>query len=54
MEKYILVTWPKFQVFMEHPRWSECIYCYEIEGHPCETGSYMIPESLYNEIYGKV
>lgn len=50
-EKYILETWPEVQVYMEHPRWDECIFCQEIEGHPCPDNAYMIPESLYNEIY---
>lgn len=50
-EKYLLVEWPEVQNFMEHPRWSECIFCKEIEGHPCPDGAYMVPESLYNEIY---
>lgn len=35
---------------MNHPRWSECIFCQEIEGHPCPDSSFMIPESLYKEI----
>ena len=49
MEKYILVSWPEIQEFMDHPRWSECIFCMEIEGHPCPDSSYMVPESLYYE-----
>lgn len=49
-EKYILETWPGIQDYMNHPRWSECIFCQEIEGHPCPDSSFMIPESLYNEI----
>ena len=35
LERYILVEWPEIQNFMDHPRWSECIFCMEIEGHPC-------------------
>lgn len=35
---------------MEHPRWSECIFCMEIEGHPCPDNAYMVPESLYEEV----
>lgn len=50
MEKYILIGWPEIQDYMEHPRWSECIFCCEIEGHPCPDSTYAVPESLYNEI----
>lgn len=54
IEKYILVEWPEVQEFMNHPRWSECIFCQEIEGHPCPDVAYMVPESLYNEVYETV
>ena len=47
LERYILVEWPEIQNFMSHPRWSECI---EIAGHPCPDNSYMVPESLYEEV----
>lgn len=50
LERYILVEWPEIQNFMSHPRWSECIFCTEIEGHPCPDSSYMVPESLYKEV----
>lgn len=50
MEKYLLVGWPEIQLFMEHPRWFECIFCTEIPGHPCEDGTYVVPESLYEEV----
>lgn len=50
LERYILVEWPEIQTFMDHPRWSECIFCMEIEGHPCPDNSYMVPESLYKEV----
>lgn len=49
-ERYILVGWPEIQDFMEHPRWSECIFCMETEGHPCPDNAYMVPESLYEEV----
>lgn len=49
-EKYLLVEWPEIQKFMDHPRWHECIFCIEIEGHPCPDGAYMVPESLYKEM----
>ena len=51
IEKYILVGWPEIQNFMLHPRWSECIFCCEIEGHPCPDSTFVVPESLYKEIY---
>lgn len=50
--KYILVSWPEIQDFMEHPRWSECLFCSSIEGHECPDSSYMVPEDLYDEVYG--
>lgn len=51
VEKYILVDWPEIQMFMEHPRWSECIFCTEIPGHPCGDSTYAVPESIYNEVF---
>ena len=51
MQTYILVSWPEIQLFMEHPRWSDCIFCTDIEGHPCPDSSYMIPEEIYKEVY---
>lgn len=50
MEKYILVGWPEIQEYMLHPRWGECIFCCEIEGHPCPDSTYAVPESLYKEV----
>lgn len=50
MEKYILVGWPEIQEFMEHPRWSECVFCTEIPGHPCPDSTYAVHESLYEEV----
>lgn len=52
MEKYILVEWPEIQEFMDHLRWSECIFCMEIEGHPFPDSAYMIPEDIYKEVFG--
>lgn len=50
--KYILVQWPDSQKLMEHPRFSECIFCEDIKGH-VEVGSsaYMCPEDLWHEIF---
>lgn len=54
LEKYILVEFPEIQKFMEHPRWGECIFCVEIYGHPCPDQSYMVPESLYKEVFNEL
>ena len=48
--RYISVGWPEIQEFMNHPRWSECIFCVEIEGHPCDDSLYMVPEDIYYEV----
>jgi hypothetical protein len=52
MIKYVMVSWPEIQDYMEHPRFEECIFCQEIEGHPCPDNSYMVPEDLYLDIQG--
>ena len=44
--KYILVQWPDSQYLMENPRFSECIFCMDIDGHE-EVG-----DSAY-KIYGR-
>lgn len=48
--KYVLVGWPEIQMFMEHLRWFECIFCIEIPGHPCGDSTYAVPESLYEKV----
>lgn len=53
MEKYVMVTFPEIQDFMEHERWGECIFCQAIEGHECPDSTYMVPESLYEEVIGE-
>ena len=50
MKKYVLVSFPEIQYFMENSRWSECIFCNEIEGHPCEDSTYAVPEDLYYQV----
>lgn len=52
MTKYVLVQWPESQDLMEHPRFSECLFVQDIEGHE-EVGSsaYMCPEDLYEEVF---
>ena len=51
--KYVLVQWPESQFLMDNPRFSECIFCMDLEGHE-EVGdsAYMCPEDLYKEIFG--
>lgn len=51
MDKYIMVTWPDIQTFMEHPRFSECIFCMSTKSNQCPDCTYMVPEDLYNEVY---
>lgn len=52
--EYIMVSWPEIQDFMEHERWSECVFCSEIEGHPCPDSTYMVPKDLYIEVYKEI
>lgn len=49
---YRLVSWPEIQDFMEEERWGECVFCTEIQGHPCPDCTYAVPEDLYNKVYG--
>ena len=49
-----MVTFPEIQDFMEHERWGECIFCQAIEGHECPDSTYMVPESLYEEVIGDI
>lgn len=53
-ERYVMVTWPEIQDFMNHKRWNECIFCQEIEGHPCPDSAYMVPESVYDDVMYKL
>ena len=49
---YKLVQWPESQMLMEHPRFHECLFVDNIEGHD-DVGSsaYMCPMDLYEEIF---
>lgn len=49
---YVLVQWPESQYLMEHPRFKECIFCQDLDGHE-EVGSsaYMVPADLYRELF---
>ncbi len=51
MDTYVMVSWPDIQDFMMNERWCECIFCQEIEGHPCPDNTYMVPMDLYEEVY---
>ena len=45
--------WPESQFLMDNRRFSECIFCMDLEDHE-EVGdsAYMYPEDLYKEIFG--
>jgi hypothetical protein len=51
---YVLVKWPESQMLMEHPRFNECLFVENIEGHN-DVGSlaYMCPVDIYKEIFKK-
>lgn len=44
--KYILVSFPEIQYFMENERWNECVAGID--------GNYFIPEDLYNEVINEL
>lgn len=50
IEKYIMVTWPEIQKFMNHKEWSDCIMCQSIKGHSCPDSTWMVPEDLYYKV----
>ena len=43
---YKIVSWPEIQLFMDHPRWKDCIFCQHISGHPCPDSTYAVPEDI--------
>lgn len=51
MTKYILVSWPEIQDFMDRDGWERCIFCMPIEGHEVSDSTYAVPEDLYNKVY---
>lgn len=53
-EHYIMVSWPEIQDFMNHKDFNKCIFCQEIEGHPCPDSTYMVPEWLYGQVMTSV
>lgn len=50
---YKIISWPEIQLFMDHPRWRDCIFCQHISGHPCPDSTYAVPEDIYNEVMKK-
>lgn len=50
MKHYVLVGWLEIQDFMVHERWSECVFCIEIENHPVGDSTYTVPFDLYEEV----
>lgn len=50
MKHYVLVGWSEIQDFMVHERWSECVFCIEIENHPVGDSTYAVPFDLYEEV----
>ena len=49
---YVLVQWPESQMLMEHPKFNECLFVDNIEGHNDVGGSaYMCPIDIYEEIF---
>lgn len=44
--KYILVSFPEIQYFMENERWNECVARID--------GNYFVPENLYNEVINEL
>ena len=50
--QYVLVQWPDSQLLMRHPRFSECLFVMDIDGHE-EVGdsAYMCPSDLFKEIF---
>lgn len=44
--KYILVSFPEIQYFMENERWNECVTGID--------GNYFVPENLYNEVINEL
>lgn len=53
-ELYVLISWPEIQDFMEHERWEECIFCQEIEGHPCPDSTYAVNDYQKKNIVNSV
>lgn len=50
MIKYVMVTWPYSQEFMEHERFNECYLVQAMEDQEEISSAYFVPEDLYNEV----
>lgn len=52
--KYILVTWPECQMFMEDAEWESCLPVSSLPDSPLykhmELPVYMVPEDLYYRV----
>lgn len=53
-ERYVMVTWPEIQDFMDHPRYKECYMCESLDENNSAISTYMVPESLYEEVMYKL
>lgn len=50
MNKYIMVTWPQSQDFMEHERFNECYLVQALEGQEHFDSAYFVPIDLWREV----
>lgn len=53
-ERYVMVTWPEIQDFMDHPRYKECYMCESLDENNSAISTYMVPEDLYEEVTYKL
>lgn len=52
-DKYVLVTWPSSQIFMDYPWFrKECIMYNAFDEQEYLDSAYFIPEDRYNEVKG--
>lgn len=50
--KIIKSNWPESQMLMEHPRFNECLFVENIDGHnDVGSSAYMCPIDIYEEIF---
>ena len=50
--KYVLVQFPESQLLMDNPRFNECLFVQDIDGHvKIGSSAYMCPEDLYEQIF---
>ena len=49
---YVLVQWPESQVLIANPRFNECLFVDNLEGHKDPGSSaFMCPKDLYDDIF---